>query len=376
MPGWRKAFFFEKKNQKTFLLLGLVLVGLGGCAPRQTAGHAPAGIAIPSGAGPALTPVGFDRLPGWSADRAAQAVPAFLAGCVRPADPQLLALCNQARTLPLGNDPAARAFFERGFQPHLASSDGSAQGLVTGYYEPEFRAARTRGGEFQTPLLRRPAELVQGALVLGRPLPPRAQITRGALARRGLELLWAADPVDAFFLQIQGSGRARLDDGSIVRITYDGQNGQPYVPIGRVLVDRGEMKLEDVSMQSIRAWLRTHPGEASGVMDQNPSYIFFREVRDIPPDAGPPGAMGVPLTPLRSVAVDRAHIALGTPIWLDTNDALTATTPLRRLAMAQDIGSAIRGPLRADLFFGWGPDAEERAGRMRQPGSIYVLLPR
>jgi len=351
-----------------------VLLALAGCAPQHSAGRAPSGIAVPAGPGPALTPLRFDQLPGWSADRPAEAVPAFLAGCARldgTADPRLSALCAQASGLVPGDDAAARGFFERGFQPHLASADGSAQGLVTGYYEPEFRAARSRGGEFQTPLLRRPPGHVQGRM-----LPTRAQITRGALARRGLEMLFVADPVDAFFLQIQGSGRARLADGSVVRVTYDGQNGQPYVPIGRVLVDRGEMKLEDVSMQSIRAWLKAHPAEAGGMMDQNPSYVFFREVRGVAPDAGPPGAMGVALTPLRSAAVDRAHIALGTPVFVDTNDALTPAVPWRRLLVAQDVGGAIRGPTRADLFFGWGAEAEERAGRMRQPGSIYVLLPR
>jgi membrane-bound lytic murein transglycosylase A len=159
-------------------------------------------------------------------------------------------------------------------------------------------------------------------------------------------------------------------------VGYDGKNEQPYVPIGRVLVDRGEMRLEDVSMQSIRAWLRAHPGEAEAVMDQNPSFIFFREVEGLAPDQGPPGTQAVPLTPMRSIAVDRAHIPLGTPLWLDTNDPLAPETPLRRLVMAQDTGGAIRGPTRADLFFGWGTEAEERAGRMRQPGSLYVLLPR
>ena len=352
----------------------LALAVLAGCAPQPSAGRAPAAIVVPPGPGPAMTPVAFNQLPGWPADRQAEAVPAFIAGCARSdpaADPRLATLCAQARTLPPGDDKAARGFFEAGFQPHLASADGSAQGLVTGYYEPEFRAARSRGGEYQTPLLRRPPSHVQG-----RTLPTRAQITRGALARRGLELLWVADPVDAFFLHIQGSGRARLPDGSILRLTYDGQNGQPYVPIGRVLVNRGEMALEDVSMQSIRAWLQAHPREAAGVMEQNPSYIFFREVRGASPDAGPPGAMAVPLSPLRSIAVDRSHIPLGTPVWTDTNDALIPATPWRRLVMAQDVGGAIRGPTRADIFFGWGPEAEERAGRMRQPGTIYVLLPR
>jgi len=182
--------------------------------------------------------------------------------------------------------------------------------------------------------------------------------------------------VDAFFLHIQGSGRARLPDGSVLRVTFDGKNEQPYVPIGRVLVDRGEMKLAEVSMQSIRAWLKAHPGEAEAVMEQNPSFVFFREVEGLAPDQGPPGTQGVPLTPARAVAVDRGHIPLGTPLWLDSNDPLAPAAPLRRLVVAQDTGGAIRGPTRADVFFGWGAEAEERAGRMRQPGSLYVLLPR
>ena len=248
---------------------------------------------------------------------------------------------------------------------------GSAKGLITGYYEPEFRASRTRGGEYQTPLLRLPRGYVQG-----QPLPTRAQIVRGALARQRLEMLWLADPIDAFFLHIQGAGRARLPDGSVVRVAYAGRNNQPYVPIGRILVDRGEMKLEDVSMQRIRDWLTAHPAEADAVMDQNPNYIFFREVPDIRPDEGPPGSLGAPLTPLRSAAVDREHIPLGTPVWIDTRDPLKPEQPWRRLVMAQDVGGAIRGPTRADLFFGWGAEAEQRAGRMRQPGTVYVLLPR
>jgi membrane-bound lytic murein transglycosylase A len=356
------------------LLAAPLLAVLAGCAPQPSAGRAPAGVALPGAPGPALTALRWDQLPGWPDARPAEAIAPFLAGCARldpAAHPRLPALCTQARTLSRGDDGAARAFFEQSFLPHLASAGGSAQGLVTGYYEPEFRASRTRGGEYQTALLRRPRGHVAGQV-----LPTRAQINRGALARRGLEMLWVADPADAFFLHIQGSGRARLPDGSIVRVGYDGKNEQPYVPIGRVLVDRGEMRLEDVSMQSIRAWLRAHPGEADAVMDQNPSFIFFREVEGLAPDQGPPGTQAVPLTPMRSIAVDRAHIPLGTPLWLDTNDPLAPETPLRRLVMAQDTGGAIRGPTRADLFFGWGAEAEERAGRMRQPGSLYVLLPR
>jgi len=352
------------------VLLPLLLVA---CAPRQTAGLPPTGIAVPPAPGAAFTPVSFSQLPGWSADRAGEAIPAFLAGCVQltGAAPLLQARCAEARTLPPGDDAAARAFFERGFQPHLASQDGSTKGLVTGYFEPEFRASRTRQGEYQTPLLRLPRGHAQGA-----PLPTRAQINRGALARQRLEMLWLADPIDAFFLHIQGAGRARLPDGSTLRVGYAGRNNQPYVPIGRILVDRGEMKLEDVSMQRIRAWLEAHPAEAEAVMDQNPNYIFFREIQGIRPDEGPPGAMGASLTPLRSVAVDRDHMPLGTPVWLDTLDALQPDQPLRRLVMAQDVGGAIRGPTRADVFFGWGAQAEQHAGRMRQPGTVYVLLPR
>ena len=174
---------------------------------------------------------------------------------------------------------------------------------------------------------------------------------------------------------MQGAGRVRLPDGSIVRVTYDGQNGRTYVPIGRVLVDRGEMTLDQVSMQSIRAWLVAHPSEAAGVMDANPSYVFFREVPDAPPDQGPPSTLGVPLSPGRSIAVDKTFVPLGAPVWIDTRDPVDGAK-LQRLMMAQDLGGAIRGPIRADIFFGWGKDAEERAGRMRQPGEEILLLPK
>ena len=352
--------------------LALALAALAGCAPRDSAGHSPPGVSIPASVGPAFTPVAFSQIPGWGADRLSEAMPAFLAGCDRAAaDPRMAQACERARAVPPGDDAAARAFFEQSFQPTIASNDGSVEGLITGYYEPEFPASRTRTGPYQTPLLRRPPPGRQSAA-----MPTRAQIVRGALARRGLEMLWVADPIDAFFLQIQGSGRARLPDGTIVRVTYDGQNGHPYVPIGRVLVNRGEMTIDEVSMQTIRTWLKSHPREAAAVMDQNPSYVFFREVRGTTAEQGPPGAMQVPLTPGRSVAVDRSLIPLGLPVFLDTHDALQPSLVWRRLTMAQDVGGAIRGATRADIFFGWGPDAEERAGRMRQPGTLYVLQPR
>lgn len=358
-----------------------------------------------------LAPIGFDRLPGWSEEHPAEAVPAFLAGCAvlarspdetlggageaasRGGRPQQWReACDAARTLPPG-DAAARGFFETYFQPWAISDNGNPKGLFTGYYEPEVRGARSPGGTYRTPLLGRPTDMVQvdlgefvpdlkgrritGRLQQGQLMPywDRAAIETGALERQRLGILWLADPIDAFFLQIQGSGRVLLPDGRVARVSYAGQNGRPYVPIGRVLADRGAIPLDQVSLQSIRAWLETHPDQAAEVMNQNPSYVFFRELIGARPQDGPPGSLGAPLSPGRSAAVDRSFIPLGAPVWLDTTDPLTGG-PLRRLMMAQDIGGAIKGPVRADIFWGWGSEAEAKAGRMRQPGTDYVLLPR
>ena len=348
--------------------------------------------AVPQSAGPALTPLRYEHLAGWKFDHHAQALPAFLASCS-----QLLAspaqslggsgeaanrggtgamwrpACVSARAVHPGDDEAARVFFEANFQPYGISADGKVDGLFTGYYEPEIRGSRTPTAVYKVPVYRRPPDLTAGP---GRkPYFTRSQIEAGALRKKGLEMLWLADPIDAFFLHIQGSGRVLLPDNRTVRVSYDGQNGQSYVPIGRVLVDRGEMKLEDVSMQTIRAWLIAHPREAAGVMNQNPSFVFFRELSGMTADAGPPGALGAPLAPLRSVAVDKSFIPLGAPMWVDTQDPLDGTK-IQRLMMAHDLGGAIRGAVRTDIFFGWGRDAEERAGRMRQPGREFVLLPR
>jgi membrane-bound lytic murein transglycosylase A len=358
-----------------------------------------------------LSPVGFDRLPGWRDEKPSQAVPAFLAGCAAIAQypdqplggageaasrggtpPQWREACEAARALP-PDDAAARTFFETYFQPWAIAGNGNPNGLFTGYYEPEVRGARSPGGAYRVALLSRPTDILQadlgdfapdlkgrritGRLERGRLVPywDRAAIEAGALDHQRLGILWLADPIDAFILQIQGSGRVRLDDGLVVRVSYAGQNGRPYVPIGRVLADRGQIPLAQVSLQSIRAWLDAHPAEAAELMNQNPSFVFFREIIGVRPEAGPPGSLGAPLTPERSVAVDRAFIPLCAPLWLDTTDPVTGSR-LQRLVMAQDIGGAIKGPVRADLFWGWGPEAEEKAGRMRQPGTDYVLLPR
>ena len=347
------------------------------------------------------TPVPFSALPGWTEDRHAEAAEALRRSCERlshrPDSHSLGAggvagaagdwqpICRALETLDGG---AARDFFERWFVPHRAT----AEGLFTGYYEPIIAASTTLSDTYATPLYARPDDLVSvslgdfradfageriaGQVVDGRllPYPSRGDIAAGSLAGRGLEIAWVADPVDAFFLHIQGSGRLALPDGRVLRVGYDGKNGRPYTAIGRVLVEEGALAREAVSMQSIRAWLAAHPEEAERVMNANSSYVFFRRLDG----DGPIGAQGVALTPQRSIAVDPRFIPYSTPVWIDA----TAPTPeggviaLRRLMIAQDTGDAIRGPVRGDVFWGAGEAAAAIAGRMNSRGQWYLLLPR
>lgn len=292
-------------------------------------------------------------------------------------------ICAAAAALEAAGD-GARLFFETWFRPWEAANNGRSEGLFTGYYEPELRGARIAGGAYTTPLLRRPSDLVMvelglfrpawrgeriaGRVVEGRlkPYESRAEIEKGALDRLHLGFLWVDDPVDAFFLQIQGSGRIRLEDGTLLRVGYDGQNGHPYVPIGRLLVERNALPKDGVSMQAIRAWIKDHPEEGKVLMTENPSYVFFREMKG----EGPVGAQGVVLTAGRSLAVDREFVPLGVPIYLDAGE------DLRRMVVAQDTGGAIRGPVRGDLFWGAGADAEARAGTMKARGRYFLLLPK
>ncbi len=360
-----------------------------------------------------LSPVAFTALPGWGNDSLLPALAAFRSGCevLESGDPgrklggsgeaaQLgglarnwLAACKAAAAVPPGDEAAARQFFLTNFEPYAIAANGAREGLFTGYFEPEVPGARAPGGAYETPLLARPRDLItvdlgqfspdlQGREIDGRidgthlvPYYDRAQIEAGALARQRLGLLWLKSPIDAFILQIQGSGRVVLPSGRIVRVAYAAQNGRPYVPIGRVLAEMGAMPLDAVSLQSIRAWLEAHPGQAKQVMDANPSYVFFREIDDLPPNEGPPGALGAPLTPRRSLAVDRRFLPLAAPVWIDTTDPLSGA-PLQRLMVAQDIGGDIRGPVRGDIFWGWGKEAEAKAGKMHARGSAFVLLPR
>lgn len=316
----------------------------------------------------------YAELSGWTADDLAPALAAFRRSCGvlarKPAgDPlgrggfaggagQWAEACAAAPISPAG----ARAYFEHWFQPYRVVMDGDSEGVFTGYFEPEYAGSLTPSARYRVPLY----APLKGA----KTGPSRAEIEAGALAGQGLEWLWLADPIDAFFLHVQGSGRVRLDDGRVLRVGYAGNNGRDYVAIGRVLIDRGAIPRDEVSMQSIRAWLAAHPAEAPGIMNANPRYIYFRAVEG----EGPIGAQGVALEPGRSLAVDPEYLPYGAPLWLESRDP--DGRPLRRLVIAQDTGGAIKGAVRGDLFWGAGPEAAAMAGRMNARGGYVILLPR
>lgn len=257
-----------------------------------------------------------------------------------------------------------RQVFETQFTPILVTKGAPA--LFTGYYEPELNGARAPDDRFQTPLYTRPADLTDA------PYLTRAQIEAGGLAGKGHELLWVDDPVEAFFLQIQGSGRIRLTDGSVTRVGFAGKNNHPYVAIGRLLVERGEMTVAEASADSIRAWLRAQPDGGAALMNENPSYVFFTERPTLSPEEGPIGAMGAPVTSGASIAVDPAFHPLGAPIWVE---AMGVSGFERRLMVAQDVGGAIKGPQRGDLFIGSGDAAGAFASGLRANGRMITLIP-
>ncbi len=351
----------------------------------------------------------FSDLPGWGDADHAAALAAFKRSCqairsgkrkerARFAPPRHLWLniCAEADRV-AGNTRAARLFFERHFLPVTPLSSRRPAGLFTGYYEPEVEGSLTRHGPYQYPLLARPDDLVRftprqarlagtpfGRIVHGRPVPyfTRREIEEGALSGRGLEIVWLKSLADAFFVQIQGSARVRLVEGGVIRLAFAGKSGRPYTPVGRVLVERGEIPREEMSMQAIRRWLAAHPDKARALLWENESYVFFRRI-DLPdPRLGAYGAQGVQLAPFVSLAVDNRFWPYGAPVWLETRIpdpgalAKGKTRPFRRLMIAQDTGSAIRGIVRGDIFFGFGEKAAALAGRMNAPGFMAVLLPR
>lgn len=343
---------------------------------------------------PLFTPVGFEALPGWQQDDLRQAWPAFQASCrVLGSRPDWRTACAASRLVDPTDGEGIRQYFETYFVPNLVRApDGADSGLITGYYEPLLHGSRTRGGAYQTPLYKVPDDLLtvdlssvypnlKGMRLRGRlvgktvvPYSTRAEIERSKIP--GKELVWVDDPVEAFFLEVQGSGRVEFDDtGEMVRVAYADQNGYPYKAIGRWLVEQHELTPDQASAQGIKAWIEAHPERRQELLDVNPSYVFFREERLPDPSVGPKGALGVPLSPGRSVAIDRTYLPLGVPLFLSTTEP-ASEVPLQRLVMGQDTGGAIRGAVRADFFFGFGSEAADNAGRMKQRGQIWALLPK
>lgn len=334
----------------------------------------------------------WTELPGWRDDNVAEAWSALLASCgTLSSREHWREACAAASGMPSPSTEAARHFFEQHFAPYQISSNESGDdGLITGYYEPMLRGSRKPTNRYRYPLYGVPDDLLvvelselypelKGMRLRGRldgrrvvPYPDRARIEGGEARLRGKEIVWVDDPIDLFFLHIQGSGRILLESGETIRVGYADQNGHPYRSIGRLLVQRGELALDRASMQGIKAWARANPGALNELLNANASYVFFRE---LPVTAsGPPGALGVPLTPRRSVAVDPRHVPLGAPVFIATTWP-NSTRTLNRLMLAQDTGGAIRGPVRADFFWGFGEAAGREAGRMKQRLRMWVLLP-
>ncbi len=392
-------------------ILAFVFLLLAGCStmpPEPAAAGCPPCAACPSCPPPVATtptvPPPFSRtlqaaewseLPGWRDDDVAAAWTAFLQSCRgivgRAYGGEWKRVCELAREA--GGRPGfdARAFFQDNLRPYaIVADDGSTSGTITGYYEPLLQGSRQRTRKFEQPVLGVPDDLLsidlstvfpelkdkrlRGRLEGKRVVPywTRAEIVSRGEAIPARTLLYVDDAVELFFLQVQGSGRVRLTDGSLVRLNYADQNGHAYQSIGRVLVARGELKLEEASMQGIQAWARANPGRLDELLNSNPSYVFFREMPDS--KDGPIGALGVPLSAERSIAVDPRSVPLGAPVFLSTTRPNSAQ-PLNRLMLAQDTGGAIKGAVRADFFWGFGKAAGELAGRMKQSGRMWVLLP-
>jgi len=388
------------------LLLIIVFVGLAGMPTAARSGEREP-IKFPD---TQYEPVDWADLDGWAGDDHATAFAAFLASCralngnrqptagaASVAD-ALKSVCERAvAAVPLEED-GARKFFEDNFRPLRISKLGDSDGFLTGYYEPIIDGSRVPTREFAAPLYRRPPNLVvSGRRKLGDSFPnkgvkvgrrvgrrkivpyyDRGEIEEGALDGWHLEICWLRSQLDVLFAQIQGSARIRLEDGAILRVNYDSHNGWPYASVGRVLVDRKILAKDEVSMQRIRDWMESNADAARDVRRQNKSYVFFR-ITDLSTEDEAVGGEGVPLVPGRSIAIDRSLHAYGTPFFITAELPIAndkAGTKFRRLVFAQDTGSAIVGPARADIYFGAGDEAARMAGRIRHPGQFVMLLPR
>lgn len=377
--------------RKSLLAFLAITLSLAGC------------VTTPTGEDKAvLKEVSFSALPGWQNDNQAQAFAAFLKSCekIQKKDPNAAIgfagvaavwqdACTKAGSA-VPTDAEARMFFEENFTPYaVASAQKGADGLFTGYYEPQLRGSLTNKAPYIYPLYARPANMLtadlgafdpalKGKTITGRadgekfvPFYDRAAIEKGALDDQKAQIVWVDNAVDAFFLQIQGSGVVALDDGTQLQVGYAAQNGQPYLAIGKELIARGELQKDNVSMQSIRAWLESHPEQAAEVMNMNKSFVFFRKLDG----AGAIGAQGVALTPGRSLAVDKKLIPYGLPLYLDA-ESPKKDGRFQRLMIAQDTGGAITGAVRGDVFWGAGAEATENAGLMKSEGRYYALVPK
>jgi membrane-bound lytic murein transglycosylase A len=356
-----------------------------------------------------LEPLAWRELDGWAADDHAEAFVAFLKSCralvgsasttrdTRPVRAALAAVCRRARAMLPLDQAGARAFFEDNFRPVRISRLNEDQGFLTGYYEPIVDGSRVPTGEFTVPVFRRPPDLiVQGKRKkvgssfpnkgrvyrkLGKKIVPyhdRAAIEDGALDGRHLEICWLKDPIDLFFIQIQGSARIRLEDGTVLRLNYDAHNGHPYTAVGRILIERKEVTREQMSMQRIREWMIAKPEEGAALRRMNKSYVFFR-ITGLSEFDEAEGAQGIPLTAVRSLAVDRGLHVYGTPFFIEADLPIASefsATRFRRLLIAQDTGSAIIGPARGDIYFGAGDEAARSSGRIKNPGRFVMLVPR
>lgn len=364
---------------------------LAGCATVPPVAPRPEPQPAPE-ATPRLVPDRWSSLPGWQVDALEEAWPAFLKSCgVLKSRDGWRQVCDRSASVTPADRGEVRAFFEGQFTPwRVVNADATESGLVTGYYEPLVRGSRKASARYRYPIYGVPDDLLaielgeqypqlKGLRLRGRlngrkvvPYYDRNQIDTGVSALSGREIAWTDDALDLFFLQIQGSGRVRLETGETLRIGYADQNGHPYRSIGKLLVDRGELTVEQASLQGIKTWAKSNPGKVRELLDYNASYVFFRE---LPPGPdGPLGAMGIPLTAGRSIAIDPRTVPLGAPVFLATTFP-NSDRSLTRLMLAQDTGGAIKGGVRADFFWGFGDEAGKQAGRMRQQGRMWVLLP-
>ncbi len=359
----------------------MLLLLIAGCEPK---------VPVKPGIG---NPISWEELPGWSKDNQSEALQSLLEQCPRMEKKAEFwkQLCTSAAQMNVSDDAATRALFEKWFRPHeILGKNETKEGLITGYYQPILNGSRAPSDRYRYPLYSQPEDLLvielsslfpelKGKRVRGRlegnkvvPYYDRAEIDTRNPPLKGRELVWIDDPYGSFFLQIQGSGRVKLEDGTLLGVNYANQNGHPYVSIGKKLVEMNEMQLEEVSLFTIREWLEKNPDRASELLEQNPSYVFFTLRKKV--DENPRGSLNVPLTDMRSIAVDRKVIPLGTPVWLDTT--LPDGQLFQRLMLAQDTGGAINGPVRADIYFGTGDTAEQLAGTMKQSGKLYAFLPK